>query len=94
MAFPALARDGLAGHAVRRLYLFWSERPDAWVDITVTLDRKIAALAEHRSQILDIDALATRIRGWAAEEGESIGAGSAEALRVIVIDDDEDESKG
>ena len=35
-----------------------------------------------------------RIRSWAAEEGESIGAGAAEALRVIVIDDDEDESKG
>ena len=53
MAFPALARDGLAAHAVRRLYLFWSERPDAWVDVTATLDRKLAALAEHRSQIRD-----------------------------------------
>ena len=94
MAFPALARDGLAAHAVRRLYLFWSERPDAWVDVTGTLDRKLAALGEHRSQIRDMDALATRIRNWAADEGEPIGAGAAEALRVIVIDDDEDESKG
>ena len=94
MAFPALARAGLAAHAVRRLYLFWSERPDAWVDVTGTLDRKLAALGEHRSQIRDMDALATRIRSWAAEEGEPIGAGAAEALRVIVIDDDEDESKG
>jgi LmbE family N-acetylglucosaminyl deacetylase len=94
MAFPALAREGLAAHNVRRLYLFWSERPDAWVDVTSTLQRKLDALAEHRSQITDPDRLATRIREWAAEEGESIGVAAAEALRVIVIDEDEDESKG
>jgi LmbE family N-acetylglucosaminyl deacetylase len=94
MAFPSLARDGLAAHSVRRLYLFWSERPDAWIDVTQTLDRKLAALAEHRSQIRDMAALAERIRRWAADEGQAIGADAAEALRVIVIDDDEDESKG
>lgn len=89
MAFPTLARGGLAAHAVRRLYLFWSERPDAWVDITTTLDRKIAALAEHRSQIREPARLEERIRSWAAEEGGPIGAMAAEALRVIVIDEDE-----
>jgi LmbE family N-acetylglucosaminyl deacetylase len=94
MAFPALAREGLAAHNVRRLYLFWSERPDAWVDVTGTLQRKLDALAEHRSQITDPERMATRIREWAAEEGRSIGVAAAEALRVIVIDDDEDESKG
>ena len=36
-------------------------------------------------------ASAERIREWAAEEGAPIGASAAEALRVIVIDDDEDE---
>jgi LmbE family N-acetylglucosaminyl deacetylase len=95
MAFPALARGGLASHKVRRLYLFWSERPDTWVDTGATLDRKLAALAAHRSQIREFDELADRIRSWAAEEGEPIGAASAEAMRLIVIDEDEeDESKG
>jgi LmbE family N-acetylglucosaminyl deacetylase len=94
MAFPALARNGLAAHSVRRLYLFWSERADAWVDVTDTLQRKLDALAEHRSQITDFDRLAERIRAWAAEEGEPIGVGAAESLRLIVIDEDEDESKG
>jgi len=91
MAFPGLARSGLAAHPVRRLYLFWSNHPNAWVDIGSTLDRKIAALSEHRSQIRDLDALAERIRGWAAEEGEAIGVAAAESLRVVIIDDDEDE---
>ena len=94
MAFPSLARAGLAAHAVARLYLFWSNHANAWVDITSTLDRKIDALREHASQIRDADALAARIREWAAEEGAAIGVAAAEALRVVVIDDDEDEGPG
>ena len=91
MAFPALARSGLAAHNVRRLYLFWSTEPDVRVDISTTLDRKIAALQAHASQIKEPDKLAERIRAWAAEEGEPIGVAAGEALRLVVIDDDEDE---
>ena len=47
-----------------------------------------------RSQIHEPDALAERIRSWAAEEGAPIGVAAAEALRLIVIDDDEDEGPG
>jgi LmbE family N-acetylglucosaminyl deacetylase len=89
MAFPSLARNVLPAHRVARLYLFWSERPDTWVDVSATLDRKIAALAEHKSQIREPERLAERIRDWAAEEGEPIGVAAAEALRLIVIDEDE-----
>ncbi len=91
MAFPRLARGGLAAHRVRRLYLFWSNRPDVWVDISATLERKIDALRAHASQLRDPEGLASRIRDWAAEEGAAIDASAAEALRVIVLDEDEDE---
>jgi LmbE family N-acetylglucosaminyl deacetylase len=94
MAFPGLARSGLAAHRVRRLYLFWSERNNAWIDVSATLDRRIEALRAHGSQIHDMDALAGRIRSWAAGEGRAIGATAAEAFRVVVIDDDEDEGPG
>ena len=94
MAFPWLARSGLAAHKVRRLYLFWSDKSDTWVDISATIDRKIDALRAHASQIHDVDGLAARIRSWAAEEGEGIGAAAAEGLRLVVIDDDEDEGPG
>jgi LmbE family N-acetylglucosaminyl deacetylase len=94
MAFPSLARAGLAAHRVRRLYLFWSDRSDTWVDVSGTLERKIDALRAHASQIRDAEALATRIRAWAAEEGQPIGVAAAEALRVVIIDDDEDEGPG
>jgi LmbE family N-acetylglucosaminyl deacetylase len=94
MAFPWLARSGLAAHKVRRLYLFWSDKSDTWVDISTTIERKIDALRAHASQIHDVDGLAARIRSWAAEEGEGIGAPAAEGLRLVVIDDDEDEGPG
>jgi LmbE family N-acetylglucosaminyl deacetylase len=91
MAFPWLVREGLAPHKVRRLYCFWPNQPDVWLDIGSVLDRKLDALRAHASQIHEPEALMERIRAWAAEEGSPIGVQSAEALRVIVIDDDEDE---
>ena len=89
MAFPALARAGLAAHRVRRLYLFWPNEPNVRVDITMTLERKIAALKAHASQISEPAKLEERIRAWAAEEGEPIGTAAGEALRMIVIDEDD-----
>jgi LmbE family N-acetylglucosaminyl deacetylase len=91
MAFPGLARAGLDAHVVRRLYLFWSEHPTAWVDVTATLDRKLDALRAHASQIRDPERLIGWITEWAREEGEAIGVAAGEAFRVIVIEDDEDE---
>ena len=94
MAFPWLARGGLAPHVVRRVYLFWSDQSDTWVDVSATLERKIDALRAHASQIKHGDALAERIRTWAAKEGASIGAAAAEGLRLVIIEDDEDEGPG
>ena len=91
MAFPWLARDGLEPWIVRRLYLCWSNRPTAHVDVTGTLERKLAALRAHASQIRHPEALEDRIREWAREEGAAIGVEAAEAHRVIVIEADEDE---
>jgi LmbE family N-acetylglucosaminyl deacetylase len=94
LSFPWLARDGLEPWIVRRLYLFWSNHPSAWVDVSGTLDRKLAALREHASQIRHPERLEGRIRDWAREEGEAIGAQAGEAFRVIVIEEDAQEDEG
>jgi len=94
MAFPWLAREGLGAHSVRRLYLFWPNEPSAWIDISATIDRKIAALRAHASQLRDPDETEAWIRKWAVAEGEQIGTAAAEALRVVVIDEDDDERHG
>ncbi len=91
MAFPWLARAGVAAHRVNRLYLFWSNQPDAWIDVSATLDRKLEALRAHASQISDMAALETRVRERAAETGAALGVAAADAFRVIVIDEDEED---
>ena len=94
MAFPWLARDGLEPHTVRRLYLFWSNHATAWIDVSTTIERKIAALREHPSQLLHPEKLEPRIRDWAKEEGEPLGVQAAEAFRVIVIEEDDEAEAG
>jgi LmbE family N-acetylglucosaminyl deacetylase len=91
MAFPWLVREGLAPHKVRRVYCFWPNQPNAWVDVGTVVERKIEALGAHASQIREPAQLAERIRSWMAEEGAPIGVAAAEALRVVIIDDDDDE---
>lgn len=88
MAFPWLVAEGLAAHRVRRLYLFWTEKANAWVDVSATVERKIDALRAHASQIAKPDELAGEIRKWAAEAGARIGVGAAESFRLIVLDED------
>jgi LmbE family N-acetylglucosaminyl deacetylase len=90
MAFPFLARAGFAAHRVRRLYLFWTNIPNAWIDVTATVGRRIDALRCHPSQISDLEGLGDRIRAWMTEDGAAIGSPAAEAFRVIVLDDDEE----
>jgi LmbE family N-acetylglucosaminyl deacetylase len=92
MAFPWLVRDGLLPHRVRRIYLFWTTAPNAWVDVSATIGRKVDALRAHPSQIRDPDGLAERIGEWAAGDGARIGAAAAEDFRLAIIDDDEDEA--
>lgn len=91
MAFPWLARAGLAAHVVRRLYLFWPNDPNVRVEVDETIGRKIDALRAHPSQIRHPERLEERIREWAAETGKPIGAAAAEAFRLVVIEEDEDE---
>lgn len=88
MTFPWLARDGLEPHAVRRMYLFWSNHPTVRVDVSATIGRKVDALRAHSSQIKHPEQLESRIRDWAREEGQRIGVEAAEGLRLIIIDED------
>ncbi len=86
MAFPQLMTDeGLEPHTVSRLYLFWTDQANAWVDVSSTLETKIAALREHASQIREPEALEERIRSWATEEADRFGVAAVESFRVVDI---------
>lgn len=60
--FADLLAEGLETVYVREVYLSGTLHPDTWVDVTATLDRKLAALRCHVSQIKDMDGLAQRLR--------------------------------
>lgn len=84
MAFPELVRwEGLAPHAVSRLYLFWSERADAAVDISDTLGAKIRAIEAHRSRRDRTAPVGEQVRAWASTAGAPAGLEAAEAFAVV-----------
>jgi LmbE family N-acetylglucosaminyl deacetylase len=64
-AHPELAAEGLDGWTVREVWIFGHPKADRFVDITDTVEAKIAALRAHRSQTSAMD-LDTFIRGWGA----------------------------
>lgn len=84
LAFPHLVIDeGLEPHNVDILYLFFTDNPTVWVDVSDTVDVKIAALREHTSQLRQPEKLEEMLRGWAAEGGQRIGAAAAESFRLL-----------
>lgn len=84
LIFTDLLDEGYEPHNVRKLYLHGDEKPDLWVDISETLELKIAALKKHASQLGDWDP-AEMIRKWSAETGKEKGLEAAEAFRVMTL---------
>jgi LmbE family N-acetylglucosaminyl deacetylase len=89
--FPELLDEGIEPFEVPNLWLV-TEEPDTFVDITDTLDAKLAALAEHVSQ-------GTETAGpWVSKRAEELGAQSgqgfalAEGFKALrLVDDEEDD---
>jgi LmbE family N-acetylglucosaminyl deacetylase len=83
---PELLEAGLEAHTVGEVWLMASPRAETYVDITAAIDRKIAALQSHRSQIADPEQLENMVRGWTAATAEAAGFGAghfAEAYQVV-----------
>lgn len=80
---PELMSEGLEPWAVPELWLFGTVEPDHWVDTTATINRKLAALRHHESQISDFGALEERLRQAAHEIGEPHDMQFAEAFKRL-----------
>ena len=79
--FPELLAEGLEPHHVSELYLSFAHEPTLAVDISGVIDRKIASLLAHESQ-LD-PSVGDMVRGWDAQEGAKVGVAYAESYRVL-----------
>jgi LmbE family N-acetylglucosaminyl deacetylase len=71
-------------HRVSQLYVYGNDQANVWIDVTETLDQKIAALKQHTSQLGDWDPT-EMIQEWSAEVGQEQGLAHAESYRVITF---------
>jgi LmbE family N-acetylglucosaminyl deacetylase len=68
---------------VAELWLFGSEYPDTYIDISETFADKINALKAHESQVGQAETLEERLRERAKTVGEPQNVPLAEAFKVI-----------
>ena len=80
---PRLGAEGLAAHRPHTVLLFGTDTPDELVDVTATIDAKLAAVAAHASQIGDHADLERRVRTWNAAIGADAGIPYAEAFHTL-----------
>ena len=87
--FQELEQEGLLAFKPRKVYGTGWNQSDLFVNITETIDLKIAALRAHKSQMKDWDP-EPRIKEWAAERAKGKEMSYAEAFRVVNLLSDED----
>jgi LmbE family N-acetylglucosaminyl deacetylase len=80
MSFPELIAEGYQPHKVATVLLSNFSKQEFFVDITSSIDKKIAALAAHASQMPDMDAVEKRMRDMAASTGGKAGCAYAEGF--------------
>ena len=87
--YPDLIEEGLMPHKALEIYMgaFGNDNANVWVDISDTIDTKIAALMEHKSQVGDdperLETMKQRIKEGSAQMGAAHAMGYAEGFRYI-----------
>jgi len=90
--FPQHIAEGLEPYRPREMYLFGTQAPNFWVDVTETIDLKIEALRQHKTQLGDrveppwLEEFARRIKDWASMSGRQAGVKYAEAFHKVDIE--------
>jgi LmbE family N-acetylglucosaminyl deacetylase len=87
-AHPELLEEGLEPWTVGELWVMATPNPNILVETTQTIDRKVAALMCHESQLPDPPAVSERVRLGAQQSAERAGlpaGSSAELFRVTRI---------
>lgn len=93
LIFTELLAEGYEPHKVKKVFMHGTEQPNTWIDIQATMDIKIEALRQHKSQLGEWD-VDKAMREWAAEDGKARGLAYAEAFRVMALVEEEEEKTG
>jgi LmbE family N-acetylglucosaminyl deacetylase len=84
-----ITRDGLQPHKVRELWYWGMDEPNVIVDITDSIDRQVAALIRHESQmpgfnVPDGETIGQRLKKHAAEVANGYGFQYGVAFRRLI----------
>lgn len=85
LSFPKLLDEGLEPHSTPTVLLINFEKYNYSVDISTSIDKKMEALAAHKSQMSDFEATQNMMREVAAEVGKQGGKAYAESFVRIDI---------
>ncbi len=84
--FKELEAEGLTAHKTYKVYVQAWDNATTWINISSTIDLKIAALKAHKSQLGDWNP-EENVKKWAAEAAQGKEMEYAEAYRVITFED-------
>lgn len=95
LLYSEFEEEEITPHQVNYVYVSTMNEPDFFVDISSTIDIKLKALREHKSQLGEWDP-EERIRERAALVGKQVGLKYAESFRRVtlkaVIEEDEEQA--
>ncbi|MCI0519509.1 MAG: PIG-L family deacetylase [Chloroflexi bacterium] len=93
--FEELEEEGLFAHKPRKVFVTTWEGGDYFINISESIDQKIAALRAHNSQMKDWDP-EPMVREWSSDYAKGKEMKYAESFRVVTLVSDEDweKSKG
>ena len=83
--FPEHESEGLEPHKTMDVFLIFTEQPNYWVDISLTVEKKIQALQAHESQISHMEDLPNNIRERCRNAAEHVSFEYAEAFRRVQL---------
>ena len=87
--FPEHVAEGLEPHKVRELWYWGADTPNVIVDVTASIDRQIAALVRHESQVPGFnvppgDTMGARVKRGAADHAAGYGFEHGAVFRRLI----------
>jgi LmbE family N-acetylglucosaminyl deacetylase len=84
LLYPEFEAEGIQPHKVNFVFITTDQELNHFEDVSESIDIKLKALNEHRSQLGDID-YSDRMRERAATIGKQVGLAYAEAFRRFTV---------
>lgn len=81
--FPEQLTKGISPFQVQDVYLYGSDQPDNWIDITNTFEIKMKAIENHQSQVHYLPDLALKMSHCNKDYGGKKGYPYAEAFKLL-----------